>query len=158
MTVNELKALLRSQPSAYPKFTLPDGDVIPPYFHITEVGHVAKRFIDCGGKLHDRTDTCVLQTRLGDDKEHRLKAGTFAKILELGAQVLPHDNMEVQVEYDCCVVSQYPIANARFDGEDIHVQLGQKHTDCLAKERCAVGGENCGGSHEAERAGAATCC
>ena len=91
MKLTELKAILREHPSAYPRFILPDGDQVPAHFHITEVGHVAKRFIDCGGKLHDKTDTCLLQTYVADDVDHRLNAGTFAKILDLGAQVLPHD-------------------------------------------------------------------
>ena len=62
MKLNELKATLALAPDALPRFILPDGDVVPAHFHITEVGHVAKRFIDCGGTLHDTTDTCLLQT------------------------------------------------------------------------------------------------
>src|SRR5438094_5280997 len=100
MKLNELKSLLRSHPSSFPRFVLPDGEQIPAHFHITEVGHVTKRFIDCGGKLYDRNDTCLLQTYVADDVDHRLNAGTFSKILELGARVLPHDDLDVEVEYD----------------------------------------------------------
>ncbi|MDQ2945053.1 MAG: DUF6428 family protein, partial [Acidobacteriota bacterium] len=116
MKLHQLKATLALHPTALPLFILPDGDQIPAHFHVTEVGHIAKRFIDCGGTLHDTTDTCLLQTCVADDVDHRLNAGTFAKILQLGEQVLPHDNLEVEVEYDCCVVAQYPIASARFTG------------------------------------------
>jgi hypothetical protein len=144
MKLRDLKNLLRSVPDASPRLLLPDGDEIPAHFHITEVGHVTKRFIDCGGQLHDRKDTCVLQTWLGSDIEHRLNAGTFAKILDLGAQVLPHDEIEVEVEYDCCVISQYPVASAAIAGNDIEIQLGEKRTDCLAKERCGLDEEGCG--------------
>src|ERR1043165_5932089 len=125
MKLTELKALLRQQPSAVPRFHLPDGDQIPAHFHITEVGHLTKRFIDCGGKLHDRSDTCLLQTWLGDDVDHRLNAGTFAKILDLGAKVLPHEDLEVEVEYDCCVVSQYPVTSAEVRGDYIEFRLGE---------------------------------
>ncbi len=135
MKVADLKSLLRANPSAYPRFTLPDGDRIPAHYHITEVGHVTKRFIDCGGVLHERTDTCVLQTWLGDDVAHRLNAATFAKILDLGAKVLPPGELEVEVEYDCCVVAQYPIVSAARAGDFIEIQLGEKHTDCLARDR-----------------------
>ncbi len=135
MKLRDLKATLALYPEALPRFTLPDGDQIPAHFHITEVGHVTKRFIDCGGKLHDRKDTCLLQTWVADDYDHRLTAGRFAKILQLGEQVLPHDDLEVEVEYDCCVVAQYPIARAEFTGEHIDIQLGEKHTACLARER-----------------------
>jgi hypothetical protein len=135
MKLSEIKAALRSHPLAYPRFTLPDGDQIPAHFHITEVGYVTKRFIDCGGMLHDRNHTCVLQTWLGDDVDHRLKAGTLAKILDLGAQVIPHDDLDVAIEYDCCVVSQYPISSAEVVGDNIEFQLGQDGTDCLARRR-----------------------
>ena len=135
MKLKDLKATLALHPDALPRFTLPDGDQIPAHFHITEVGHVAKRFIDCGGKLHDRKDTCLLQTWVADDYEHRLTAGRFARILQLGDLVLPHDDLEVEVEYDCCVVAQYPIASAEFTGEHIELQLGEKHTACLARKR-----------------------
>ena len=33
-------------------FEMPDGSLIPSYFHITEVGKITKHFIDCGGSIH----------------------------------------------------------------------------------------------------------
>lgn len=155
MQLKTLKTILRTHPDRGVRFILPDADIIPAHFHITEVGHVSKRFIDCGGKLHDTTDTCLLQTYVADDVEHRLDGGTFAKILDLGAEVLPHDELPVEVEYDCCVVAQYPIASAELR-EFIEIQLGQKHTDCLAKQKCGVD-EGCGSADKAE-IGAAACC
>ena len=157
MKLKDLKATLALYPDALPRFTLPDGDQIPAHFHITEVGHVTKRFIDCGGKLHEKTDTCLLQTHVGDDVDHRLTAGRFAKILQLGERVLPHDEMEVEVEYDCCVVAQYPIASAEFTGEFIELQLGEKRTACLARDRRAAG-EECCGSEKTREPAAAGCC
>src|SRR3954454_15615197 len=105
MKLAELKTLLRSRPSALPRFTLPDGDQIPAHFHITEVGHITKRFIDCGGTLHDTTETCRLKTLFSDtDPDHRLTAEPVAKILDLGRQVLPQDDLEFEVKYDDCGV------------------------------------------------------
>jgi len=159
MKLKDLKATLALHPEARPRFTLPDGDQIPAHFHITEVGHIAKRFIDCGGTLHDTSDTCLLQTYVADDVEHRLDAGTFAKILQLGDQVLPHDDLEVEVEYDCCVVAQYPVASAEFSGDHIEIQLGEKHTDCLAKEKCGIEGQSCGtGATAGDKAITSSCC
>jgi uncharacterized protein DUF6428 len=159
MKLTELKMILRSHPAALPLFLLPDGDRIPAHFHITEVGHVTKRFIDCGGTLHDKTDTCLLQTWVSDaDPDHRLNAGTFAKILDLGAQVLPHDDLDVEVEYDCCVVAQYPVASALVNDDVIEFQLGEKQTDCLAREKCGVDGEGCCNSAETEKSQTASCC
>ncbi|MGI8430973.1 MAG: DUF6428 family protein [Chthoniobacterales bacterium] len=158
MKLSELKATLHSDPAALLRFTLPDGDQIPAHFHITEVGHVAKRFVDCGGTLHDTSETCLLQTYVANDTGHRLDAGTFAKILELGRQVLPHDDLEVEVEYDCCVVAQYPIATAKAVGETIELQLGEKHTDCLAKEKCGIDDGCCSPAEKTEAAGTGCCC
>ncbi|MEY2563359.1 MAG: hypothetical protein QOH88_1552 [Verrucomicrobiota bacterium] len=158
MKLNHLKTVLLAQPSACLRFILPDGDHVPSHFHITEVGHVTKRFIDCGGKLHDRTDTCLLQTYVADDVDHRLNAGTFAKILDLGARVLPHDELEVEVEYDCCVVAQYPLMTAIARGELIELQLGEKQTACLAKAKCGMDGEGCGNGEKAEEPAEAGCC
>jgi len=138
MKLRELKAVLRTHPDSAPRFVLPDGDPIPAHFHITEVGHVAKRFIDCGGTVHDTKETCLLQTYVASDVDHRLDAETFAKILDLGARVLPGDDLEVEVEYDCCVTAQYPIRDAHLTGEHLDFQLEAKHTDCLAKEKCGI--------------------
>ena len=33
------------------RFQLPNGEFVPPHFHITEVGMVHKQFIDCGGTV-----------------------------------------------------------------------------------------------------------
>ena len=138
MKLNELKSVLRSHPTAHPCFVLPAGDQVPAHFHITEVGHVSKRFIDCGGTLHDTTDTCLLQTYVADDVDHRLDADRFARILDLGRQVLPHEDVEVEVEYEDCGVSQYPIESAELVGGHLELRLRDKHTDCLAKEKCGI--------------------
>ncbi len=158
MKLNELKSLLRANPSALPTFVLPDGDLVPAHYHITEVGHVAKRFIDCGGTLHDTTDTCLLQTYVADDVDHRLDAGTFGKILDLGQQVLPHDDLEVEVEYEDCSVSQYPIAAAEIEGDKLLLKLSDKHTDCLAKAKCGIDGEGCGCAPEESATASTSCC
>lgn len=138
MKLHELKSLLRAHPDSAPRFILPDGDMIPAHFHITEVGHVAKRFIDCGGTLHDIKHTCLLQAYVADDVDHRLDAATFAKILDLGKAVLPGEDLDIEVEYDCCVTTQYPLSAAHLAGEHVDLQLGEKHTDCLAKEKCGI--------------------
>ena len=160
MTLKELKSVLRARPDAQPRFVLPEGGRVPAHFHVTEVGHITKRFIDCGGTLHAATDTCLLQTYVADDWEHRLDAGTLARILDLGEQILPHDDLEVEVEYEDRGVSQYPIASAGDEGEAILLQLAGKHTDCLAKEKCGIDGGCCGGDSAptSAKTAAAGCC
>jgi len=158
MKLKDLKATLALHPEALPRFIMPDGDQIPAHFHITEVGHIAKRFIDCGGKLHEKTDSCLLQTYVADDVDHRLTAGTFAKILQLGAQVLPHDDLAVELEYEDCAITQSPITSATFTGDYIELQLGEKHTDCLARQRCGIDGAGCGSGEEMNAGAATSCC
>ncbi len=158
MKLDELKSLLRAHPEATPRFFLPDGDAIPAHFHITEVGHVAKRFVDCGGTVHDSRETCLLQTYVAGALEHRLDAATFTKILDLGKAVLPGDDLEVEVEYDCCVTAQYPIASAQSSGAHLDFQLEARHTDCLAKEKCGIESGCCGDGDSAEAAAMTTSC
>jgi hypothetical protein len=98
------------------------------------VGHVVKNFIDCGG-LVGKSESVVLQTHVGQDIDHRLNSRTFAKILKLGERVLPHDQLDVEIEYDCCVVAQYPVLEVRPAGDHLDVLLGKRQTQCLAQER-----------------------
>jgi hypothetical protein len=77
----------------------------------------------------------VLQTHVGTDADHRLRADRFAKILELGNRVIPSADLDVDVEYDCCVVAQYPVAEARSDGEHLNLILRRGRTQCRARER-----------------------
>lgn len=134
MNLRELKANLLQHPGKTPRFILPGGDEIPAHAHVTEVGHVKKNFVDCGGLL-GQNESVVVQTWLGDDTDHRLTAERFAKILALGERVLPHDDLRVEVEYDCCVVAQYPITRIEPRGDQLEILLGNKRTQCLARER-----------------------
>jgi hypothetical protein len=140
MKLNELKSILQAQPDKFPRFILPDGDRVPAHFHLTEVGHVAKNFIDCGGTIR-KTETSVLQLWVNDnDADHRLDAGKMAKILVLGERVLPHDDLEVEVEYDEDAISQFPITAFEDSGDHLDFMLTTKHTDCLAREKCGIDG------------------
>jgi hypothetical protein len=134
MKLSALRAILQKHPDTFPRFVLPEGDFIPAHAHVTEVGHVAKNFIDCGGVI-GKSETVLLQTHVGGDVDHRLKSDRFAKILQLGERVLPHDQLEVEVEYDCCVVAQYPITEVKPAGKRLDVILGKRRTQCLAQER-----------------------
>src|SRR4051812_48148346 len=134
MKFSDLAALLARHPDSFPRFVLPDGDFIPSHAHVTEVGHVMKNFIDCGGVI-GKNETVLLQTHVGSDVDHRLRSDRFGKILELGKRVLPHEGLDVEVEYDCCVVAQYPINEAKRDGQHLDLFLGKRQTQCLAQER-----------------------
>jgi hypothetical protein len=157
MNVRALKSVLRQSQQSQVRFVLPDGDTVPAEFHVTEVGHVKKNFIDCGGTVRS-LESCLLQAWVSEnDREHRLTGGKLAKILDLSGQVVPSEELDVEVEYDCGVVAQYTVDSARVQGDELHFALGNKRTDCLARESCGVddreSGCGCG-----DPAGAGKCC
>ena len=151
MTFHDLENALQANPELFPRFVLPDGDYIPAHAHLTEVGHLVRNFIDCGG-LTGKEEKVVLQTHVGNDTDHRLRSERFAKILQLGNRVIPSADLDVEVEYDCCVVAQYPIAEATPDGEHLNLILQRGRTQCRARERRE--GETAAGC----RATSAACC
>src|SRR5205814_4398548 len=87
MKLSRLSEVLENHPKTFPRFTLPDGSQIPFHMHVTEVGHVVRKFIDCGG-LTGKEENIVLQTHVGSDVDHRLGSDVFAKLLRLGRKVL----------------------------------------------------------------------
>ena len=134
MKLRDLQKALEQHPSTFPRFVLPDGDSIPAHAHVTEVGHVVRHFIDCGG-ITGKEEKVFLQTHVGDDTDHRLRANRFAEILRLGNRVLPSADLHVDVEYDCCVVAQYPVAEAKLEGQHLNLILNRGRTRCRARER-----------------------
>lgn len=134
MTLRDLQGALEANPKTLPRFVLPNGDYIPAHAHVTEVGHVVRTFIDCGGVM-GKEEKVVLQTHVGNDTEHRLRSDRLAKIVGLGNRVIPNADLNVDVEYDCCVVAQYPIAEARPTGQYVDLILERGRTQCRARER-----------------------
>jgi hypothetical protein len=126
-------------------FQLPDGGFIPAHFHITEVGHVKKTFVDCGGTRRTQ-ETCLLQTWVANDEDHRLPAGKLADIFAKTHDVLPDHDLPVEIEFEDYVVAQFPVEEARTVDCALTFTLGLKHTDCLAKDVCLPNG--CCGSGE----------
>jgi len=141
MTITELKNVLELNPKKGLRFILPDDTTIPAQFHITEVGHVRKDFIDCGGTLRSLS-SCVLQAWVAaDDEDHALSAGKLAAILKLAGKVLPSDELSVEVEFEDSYISQYPVESFEIHDDAIVFRLTSKHTDCLAKEKCGLSGK-----------------
>jgi len=135
MTIKDLLIQLRTHARQPILIRLPDGSPIAPHYHITEVAHVLKRFIDCGGTRRVQ-ETCLLQTWVHDDLDHRLLAGKLADIFERAGDVLPHHDLEVEVEHELDAVSQFTLESASEDDGRLVLQLGEKHTDCLARGIC----------------------
>ena len=49
MKLSEIKNALKDL--SVIAFQLPNGQLVPSHFHVTEVGKVSKHFIDCGGTV-----------------------------------------------------------------------------------------------------------
>jgi hypothetical protein len=156
MNVTELKARLKASPDHTVSILLPDGGKVPGHFHVTEVGHVAKKFVDCGGTFRS-SETCVLQTLVGTDDHHRLAAGRLAQILDLAKPILPSDDVPVEIEYEDGVISQFPLQEIAAEGELLVLHLGLKHTDCLAKDKCGME-SGCCADDESGGSEAGSCC
>jgi hypothetical protein len=144
MTLDAFLAVLDRNPVAALHLMLPDGDLVPGHFHVTEVGRVQKDFIDCGGTVRSAT-ACVLQVWVAEDTAHRLDAARLAGILRLAAPVLKGTDLPVEVEYEEGRVSQFPVTAAEVTPAGLLFHLGNKHTACLAPDRCGVdaGGPSC---------------
>jgi hypothetical protein len=143
MKLSEFKNSLQRFPSHQLRFILPDGDVIAAHAHITEIGRIDKTFIDCGGTIR-KVSTCSLQAWVADDTDHRLEPGQLASILDKAAPILEDEDLDVEIEYEDCQISQFPVENVSVQGNDLKFYLGTKHTDCLAKDVCLPNGsEEC---------------
>jgi hypothetical protein len=137
MNVKELIETLSSNDLALTG-VFPSGETLPAHFHVTEVGKVTKQFIDCGGTMRDVT-TCVLQIWVADDVSHRLKSGKLSKVLELAQSSLDLvDDLEVEIEYETETVSLYPLTSVDFSMLGFCLNVGRKHTACLAPDKCGV--------------------
>lgn len=137
LTLAELQETLAAHPGHTLRFVLPDGGQIAAHFHITEVGHVTKDFMDCGGTRRT-SSACVLQTLVAHDVDHRLSSDKFADILRRTATVVPDDGLPVEIEYDQGTVEQYAVAGAVVEGGAIEFSLAAKHTACLAMDKCGL--------------------
>jgi len=130
MKINDVKEILDKIESV--KFLLPNGDLIPEHFHVTEVGIVTKNFIDCGGTV--RTDRVAnFQLWTADDFDHRLAPQKFLDIIILSEEKLNLENLEIEVEYQSDTIGKFGLS---FDGTNF--LLTNKKTDCLDKNKCGI--------------------
>lgn len=138
MLLSELRTALAADAAAALHLLLPDGDMVPPHFHVTEVGRVRKDFVDCGGTVR-ASETCLIQVWVAGDTHHRLSAGKLLGILELAGRVGVPADAPVEAEYDIGNATQYPLTGVEGTPSGLLLHLGGKHTACLAPDRCGVG-------------------
>jgi hypothetical protein len=135
MKLSQFKTLLQNNRDKGFRLVLPDQNAVPISFHITEVAFTQKTFMDCGGTMRE-TRTCQLQAWVGPDEDHRIAAGKMADVLGRAAHFLPSEDLDLEIEYETSVISQYPVAEAVISDEFVTFHLTTKHTACLAPELC----------------------
>lgn len=130
MKLSEIKDHLRNLSTI--AFRLPDGNLVPRHFHVTEIGKVDKNFIDCGGTIRQEHKV-NFQLWEADDYDHRLHPEKLIHIIELSENSLRIEDREIEVEYQGRTIEKYDLG---FDGKEF--LLVPQQTDCLAKDRCGI--------------------
>lgn len=130
MKLSEVKNQLKKVESI--AFQLPNGDLVPRHFHVTEVGKINKDFIDCGGTVR-KEQVVSFQLWEANDYDHRLHPEKLLKIIEISEDQLRIEDWEVEVEYQGNTIGKYSLG---FDGTNFLLQ--NTKTDCLAKDKCGI--------------------
>lgn len=133
MKLSEIKEILPGLENV--EFQLENGTFVPEHFHVTEVGQINKKFIDCGGVIRDEK-AVNFQLWNADDYEHRLKPGKLLNIIRLSEQKLGIEDAEIEVEYQSDTIGKYDLD---FNGKTF--VLKSKTTACLAKDACGIPSE-----------------
>ncbi|TPE45310.1 DUF6428 family protein [Pontibacter mangrovi] len=130
MKLSEVKQILQTAEAV--DFELENGAKVPAHFHVTEVGVVAKRFIDCGGTVRSEK---VANFQLWDanDFEHRLKPQKLLHIIGLSEKALDMEDLEIEVEYQGDTIGKYGLG---YNGKSF--VLLSKTTNCLAPDKCGI--------------------
>ncbi len=130
MDLNKLKQLLEQIDEI--AFVLPNGEYVPPHFHVTEVGKSSKRYVDCGGTVRAE-QVITFQLWSANDYEHRIQPQKILDIIKIAEETLDLENLEVEVEYQRDTIGRYGLS---IDGG--RFLLTSTHTDCLAKDKCGI--------------------
>ncbi|RZJ71650.1 MAG: hypothetical protein EOO45_11670 [Flavobacterium sp.] len=130
MKLSEIKMILPKLDNV--SFQFENGQSVPEHFHVTEVGIIDRRFIDCGGTMRHEQ---IVNFQLWDanDFEHRLKPAKLLNIIALSQEKLGIDDHEVEVEYQGATIGRYGL-----DFNENCFVLKNKTTACLAEEACGI--------------------
>jgi len=138
VNTNQFVKLLEENADKTLQIMLPSGEFIPDHFHITEVGQIQKKFIDCGGTIREIT-SCLLQVWTANDFEHRLVSSKLSKIMNVAKEAIPLGDFPVEIEYGDAA-SHYSIVESVVTSKCLLFMLFGKQTACLAPDKCGVTG------------------
>ena len=113
MKLSQIKKILEKIEQV--EFLLPSGESVPQHFHVTEVGKVEKKFMDCGGALREEA-SINFQLWTTDDNDHRLSAQKLKSIIEVSEKTLQLEDLEIEVEYQSSTIGKYHLnySNGKF--------------------------------------------
>ena len=131
MTLSAIKSELKKATTI--TFQLPNGELVAPHFHVTEVGKISKHFIDCGGIVRTE-EVANFQLWEANDYNHRLHPEKLISIIELSEKNLGIPDLEIEVEYQ--MKESIGKFGLEFDGTTF--QLTSKLTNCLAQDKCGI--------------------
>src|SRR6056300_1193670 len=103
MKLSQLKTLLSG--IDFLQFKLWDGSLVPKHFHVTEIGVINKKFIDCGGAIR-KEEKINFQLWYSDDLDHRLAPEKLIHIIELSEMSFELKDTEIEVEYQTNTISK----------------------------------------------------
>jgi hypothetical protein len=130
MKLSAIKQILSTLENV--EFQLENGTMVPEHFHVTEIGMITKKFIDCGGVI--RNEKIVnFQLWNADDFNHRLKPGKLLNIIKLSEEKLGIEDQEIEVEYQSDTIGKYDL-----DFNGTNFILKNKTTACLAEDACGI--------------------
>ena len=135
MTLSEVKLVLKQLDTI--GFQLPNGQLVPKHFHVTEVGTITKAFIDCGGTVR-KEEVVNFQLWNANDYDHRLHPEKLLHIIELSEQILTIKDLEIEVEYQGEVENSPTIGKFGLDFDGKNFILTSKETNCLAQDQCGI--------------------
>ena len=130
MNLSTLKNILPTLENI--SFQLEDGTLVPSHFHVTEIGLITKKFIDCGGIMRDE-QKINFQLWVADDFDHRLASSKLLNIIHLAEKQLDLSDLSIEVEYQGQTIETYAL-----DFDNNRFILRKKMTDCLAKDNCGI--------------------
>lgn len=131
MHLTQFKEALKTSNSL--RFRLPNGQLIPQHFHITEVGESLKKFIDCGNTVREEK-YIVFQLWYDQDTSHRLSPKKLLSIIEQSEKTLNLEDLKIKVEYQGTTINIFKLASTN-DGS---FKLDKTETACLAEDACGI--------------------
>ena len=109
--------------------------MVPEHFHLTEIGEITKRFIDCGGVVREKK-SLSMQLRCADDFDHRLSWLKLLQIIAWFRKKITAEDYDVVIEYQW--KETLWLYDVEWDDDNQMFVLMPQSTTCLAMDKCGI--------------------